>query len=270
DDAVCLSAVQVSNGKLSAVFFGDMGAYCGQSWFLSRRRLDRNLPHPKCVWMDADATVGFNAQAMTFHLPDLLGTPEKVKMYRENKDYMCKSTPRFAYWPRLLPGAEIPIFKPPLEYIPDAITGLGGRDKNPQRAIDTVGWDKDALTDPEPVPVEARAQMPYGHSRKFSKRSGTNMDTSHLIITRAEGHEASLVCNSTSSYGYDVVSLREKAYCDMTVKRLYNLCDSIYKSNCFDVERKVLVGHGGINSRGEVSAIGVPVKRYASADHWEE
>ncbi|KAK2002764.1 hypothetical protein LX36DRAFT_727715 [Colletotrichum falcatum] len=275
DDAVCISAVQVSNGKLSAVFFGDWGALCGQSWFLSRRRLDKNLPHPKCVWIDSDHTDNFNARAMSFHLNDMLGTPDKVKMYRENTDYMCRSTPRYAFWKNLWPDSEIPIFKPPLQYERDKITGLEGRDKDPKLAIDTVKWDKYAYTDPEPLPRDKRkrsstASKPKDKRKNLAKRSGTNADTSHLVITRAEGHEASLVCNSTTSYGYDVVSLREKAYCDMTVKRLYNLCDNIYKSNCFDVDRKVLVGHGGINARGEVSAVGVPVKRYESADHWEE
>ncbi|KAK1981551.1 hypothetical protein LZ30DRAFT_592430 [Colletotrichum cereale] len=274
-DAVCLSAVQVSNGKLSTVFFGDVGAFCGQSWFLSRRRLDANLPHPKCVWLDADGTDNFNARTMTFHLNDMLGTPDKIKMYRENKDYLCKSTPRFAYWKKLYPSAEIPVFKPPLLYNSDAITGLEGRDKDPELAIDKLKWDKNAITDPEQTLEDKRKRSSTAaelaaREKKLAKRSGTNMDTSHLIITRAEGHEASLVCNSTSSYGYDAVSLREKAYCDMTVKRLYNLCDGIYKENCFDLEKRVLVGHGGINARGEVSAIGVPVKRYESADHWED
>ncbi|KAK2029583.1 hypothetical protein LX32DRAFT_718446 [Colletotrichum zoysiae] len=270
-DAVCISAIQISNGKLSAVLFGDVAARCGQSWFLSRRRLDRNLPHPKCVWLDADHTVNFNARTMSFHLPDFIGTPDKVKMYREKKDYMCKSVPRLAFWMNLWEGSEIPIFKPPLEYLPDAITGLGGRDKDPDRAIDTLKWDMNADKDPEPLGKRSPTSFRISEKRKkVKKRSGTNLDTSRLIITRAEGHEASLVCNSTSSYGYDVVSLREKTYCDMTVKRLYNLCDSIYKTNCFDVERKVLVGHGGVNARGEVSAVGVPVKRYNSADHWEE
>ncbi|GKT46284.1 uncharacterized protein ColSpa_06465 [Colletotrichum spaethianum] len=274
-DAICVSAMQFSNGKFSAVFYGDIGAFCGQSWFFSRRRLSAQQPHPKCVWLDADHTVGFNARTMSFHLNDMLGTPDKVKMYQENGDYLCKSTPRFAYWRNLWQNSQVPVFRPPLEYEIDAITGLEGRDKDPKLAIDTINWDKMAYTDPQPIP-EAKPKRSLSSAErniqraKVSKRSGTNMDISRLIVTRAEGHEASLVCNSTSSYGYDVVSLREKTYCDMTVKRLYNLCGDIYKNNCFDVERIVLVGHGGINARGEVSAIGVPQKRYETADLWEE
>ncbi|KZL84461.1 hypothetical protein CI238_03572 [Colletotrichum incanum] len=274
-DAICVSAMQFSNGKFSAVFYGDMGAFCGQSWFFSRRRLDAQQPHPKCVWLDADHTAGFNARAMSFHLNDLLGTPDKVKMYEENGDYICKSTPRFAYWKNLWPKSQVPVFRPPLEYERDAITGMEGRDKEPRRAIDTIKWDKMAYTDPQPV-SEAKQKRSLTSAEqktkraKVAKRSGTNIDISHLVITRVEAHKASLVCNSTSSYGYDVVSLREKTYCDMTVKRLYNLCDDIYTTNCFDMERRVLVGYGGINARGEVSAIGVPRKRYESSDHWEE
>ncbi|TQN64582.1 hypothetical protein CSHISOI_10884 [Colletotrichum shisoi] len=273
-DAICISAMQFSNGKQSVVFFGDMGALCGQSWFFSRRRLSTSLPHPKCVWLDLDHTAGFNARAMSFHLNDLLGTPDKVKMYQENHDYICKSTPRFSYWYNLWPMAQLPVFKPPLEYERDEITGMEGRNTHPDQAIDTIKWDKMAYTDPQPadggsVRPSYTSDQRKAKRAKLAKRSGTNMDVSHLVVTRAEGHEASLVCNSTSSYGYDVVSLRERTYCDMTVKRLYSLCDDVYKENCFDLEKRTLVGRGGINARGEVSAVGVPQKRYESADHWE-
>lgn len=123
-DAICVSAIQVSNGKLSSVFYGDLGALCGQSWFFSRRRLDAKLMHPKCVWLDEDHTIGFNARAMSFHLNDMLGTPDKVKMYKENpQEYLCKSTPRFSFWYQLRPGAHLPVFNPPLEHERDAITG---------------------------------------------------------------------------------------------------------------------------------------------------
>ncbi|GJC87112.1 hypothetical protein ColLi_09950 [Colletotrichum liriopes] len=196
-DAICVSAMQFSNGKLSTVFYGDMGAFCGQSWFFSRRRLDDQQPHPKCVWLDADHTVGFNARAMSFHLNDMLGTPDKVKMYRENGDYICKSTPRFAYWRNLQPKSQVPIFRPPLEYERDAITGLEGRDKDPRQAIDTVEWDKEAYTDPQAVSEAKlkRSLTSAGQKTKgaiVAKRSGTNKDISHLVVTRAEGHEASL------------------------------------------------------------------------------
>ncbi|KAF4786021.1 hypothetical protein HER10_EVM0012618 [Colletotrichum scovillei] len=271
-DAICVSAIQVSNGKLSSVFYGDLGALCGQSWFFSRRRLDAKLMHPKCVWLDEDHTNGFNARAMSFHLNDMLGTPDKVKMYKENpQEYLCKSTPRFSFWYQLRPGANLPFFKPPLEYERDAITGQEGRDKDPQRAVDKVKWDK--MTDHDPQPI-ARRSMTASERRakrkKLAKRQGRNPDITHLIITRAEEHAASLVCNSTTSYGHDVVSLHEKTYCDMTVKRLYNLCDNTFKEDCFDVERRTLIGHGGIGARGEISAVGNPQKRYETAAHWEE
>lgn len=271
-DAICLSALQVSNGRLSAVFYGDLGAFCGQSWYFSRRRLSDKLPHPKCVWIDEDHTADFNARAISFHLNDMLGTPDKVVMYRENpEEYLCKSTPRFAFWKNLLPDSHVPIFRPPLQYERDEISGQEGRDKDPRLAIDKVKWDKDAKTDPQPIVRRSTASSQRKPERaKLSKRQGTNHDVSHLVVTRAEGHEASAVCNSTTSYGWDVVSLREETYCDMTVKQLYNLCGEQYKENCFDLERKVLVGHGGINARGEVSSIGVPEKRYESTSHWEE
>lgn len=129
------------------------------------------------------------------------------------------------------------------------------------------------MADHDPQPISRRfmtASDRRAKREKLAKRQGTNPDITHLIITRAEEHAASLVCNSTTSYCHDVVFLHEKTYCDMTVKRLYNLCDDVLKESCFDVERRTLIGRGGINARGEISAVGIPQKRYKTAAHWEE
>ncbi|KXH66876.1 hypothetical protein CSAL01_03129 [Colletotrichum salicis] len=130
-DAICISAIQVPNRKLSSVFYGDLGALCGQSWYFSRRRLDAKLMHPKCVWLNKDHTAGFDAE--------------------NPKEYLCKSTPHFSFWYQLRPGANLSLFNPPLKYERDAITAQEGRDKDPARAIDKVKWDKMADHDPRPI-----------------------------------------------------------------------------------------------------------------------
>ncbi|KAK1525681.1 uncharacterized protein CCOS01_08099 [Colletotrichum costaricense] len=209
-----------------------------------------------------------NARAMSFHLNDMLGTPDKVEMYKE---YLCNSTPRFSFWYQLRPGANLPHFKPPLEYKRDAITGQEGRDKHTQREVDKVKWDKMADHDPRPIVTRSLTESERKAKRqKLAKRRGTNPDITHLIVTRAEEHAASSVCNSTTSYGHDIVSLYETTYCDITVKRLHNLCDNVLKENCFDVQRRTLIGHGGINAHGEISAVGISQKRYKTAAYWEE
>ncbi|KAK1675059.1 hypothetical protein BDP55DRAFT_729283 [Colletotrichum godetiae] len=192
---------------------------------------------------------------MSFHLNDMLGTPVKVEMYTENpEEYL---------------GTKLPLFNPPLEYERDAITGQEGRDKDPARAINKVKWDKMADHDPRPVTRRSLTASERRDKReKLAKRQGTNPGITHLIVIRAEEHVASLVCNSTTSYGHDMISLQENTYCDMAVKRLYNLCGGTFIGNCFDVERRILMGRGGINARGEVSAIGIPQKRYVTSAQW--
>lgn len=71
------------------------------------------------------------------------------------------------------------------------------------------------------------------------------------------------------SFGWDIVSLEDKLYCDMVDKVLYPLCGGVVTGKCFDLERKMLVGEGGINKRGEASTVGVPVKKYETHRHWK-
>ncbi|KAK1529914.1 hypothetical protein CPAR01_12226 [Colletotrichum paranaense] len=186
-----------------------------------------------------------NARAMSFHLNDMLGTPDKVEMYKE---YLCNSTPRFSFClPWYTSGTQSP----------DKKAGTSTHNVK----LTKVKWNKMADHDPRPIITRSLTESERKAKRqKLAKRRGTNPDITHLIVTRAEEHAASLVCNSTTSYGHDIVSLYEKTYCDMTVKRLHNLCDDVLKENCFDVQRRTLIGHGGINARGEISAVGISQK----------
>ncbi|KAE9583580.1 hypothetical protein CGMCC3_g187 [Colletotrichum fructicola] len=148
----------------------------------------------------------------------MLGTPSKIQMYRKDQHkYLCRSTPRFGWWRRLEPDGTVPFFKPPLQYDVDKETGLEGCDKSPELAVDRVVWDKGVYTRPKIKSTktikELRRSIPEPAQNRpenvLTKRRGSNRDPSHLIVTEAEGHEASLVCNSTTSDGWDVVSLRE-------------------------------------------------------------
>ncbi|TDZ16016.1 hypothetical protein Cob_v010994 [Colletotrichum orbiculare MAFF 240422] len=267
-DGLCLSAVQVSNGLESTTWYGDMGQYCGMQWYLSERKLGHGLPAPKCVWLATD--LGYSS-SLHWHVPDVYGTRSKLAGYlMDQQKYMCHSTPRFAEWRGLTADGIIPFFKPVLQYEVDAETGLPGRDKTPEDAVDKIQWNKNANRFPSPHFGRSLSSTIQNETQTSSSRKrGFNPNTGHLIITEQEGHEASLVCNSTTSYGWDVVSLRERKYCDMTVRKLYHLCDSGRQENCFDVDKEKLVGKGGINARGEVSLLGVPEKRYTSRTHWK-
>ncbi|MBE3050413.1 hypothetical protein IMZ48_49550 [Candidatus Bathyarchaeota archaeon] len=110
---------------------GDIGYQCGMSWGLSQRDIGEKHTRPKCVWLDNDGTNDINAQAMSFHIPDMVANPDRLTQYNENPNSLCKSTPRFSFWGDLLPDSQIPIFIPELEYEKDSSKWTGKIDTPP-------------------------------------------------------------------------------------------------------------------------------------------
>ena len=120
DDAVCISAVYITDAKVNTVWTGDIGHKCGMSWGLSQRDIGEKHTRPKCVWLDNDGTNGINAQAMSFHILDMVGNPDRLAQYNERRESLCSSTPRFSFWGDLLPVSVILLFMPELEYEKDS------------------------------------------------------------------------------------------------------------------------------------------------------
>ncbi|RYP77011.1 hypothetical protein DL769_003496 [Monosporascus sp. CRB-8-3] len=272
-DAICIASVQVSNGAISSTFYGDTGYACGQSWFYSSREFGTDYVKPKCVWLDGDHTNGINAKAISWHINDMIPANDKIEMFNSNPNYLCGSTPRFSFWGDLLPDSLIPFFKPKLEYNTDSVSGGQGADKDPDRALDKRTYDKSVQmyqggsAKREPERTASRPDV----RRRNLKRRGHNHDPSHLVVSEKRDHSARELCEHPNSYGYDFVSTLEGGYCDMETKRYYPLCDPDLNVHhtCFDVERRSLVGAGGINARGEASTVGVSVKRYETHTHWK-
>jgi hypothetical protein len=59
-----------------------------------------------------------------------------------------------------------------------------------------------------------------------------------LVISHFSDHSASEVCQMSSSWGPDFVSLAEGLYCDMCERELWQLCSVTTTSECFDLEKK--------------------------------
>jgi len=82
------------------------------------------------------------------------------------------------------------------------------------------------------------SQMKWGiyttATRKI-KRSENNFNYS--IVSPI--HSATALCNSSTSYGPNFVSLKEMLYCDMTQKILYEICTSTTQINCFNYSEKL-------------------------------
>lgn len=234
DNAICISAVLVSNGKISGAFYGDTGYKCGQSWFLSDNRIGSDFEAPRCVWLDANHDNGINARAISFHLNDMQPNEDKMQQYYENLDTLCKSTPRFSFWGNLLPDAIPPMFKPRLEY-----KNGNGADEDLARVLDDPEhpWDKSAYIDVHKVDKLKRREA---RGTAVALRSA-NKDTEHLIISH-QNTDVREVCASDTSYGWDIISTKQGVFCDMEHKLLYPLCSQSITTKCFDLEQKTLVG----------------------------
>jgi len=266
-DAICIASVQVSNGAITSTWYGDTGYSCGQSWFYSSRKFGADLSAPKCVWLDGDHTNDINAKAVSWHINDMIPASDKIAMYNSNIDYLCKATARFSFWGDLLPDSLIPFYTPKLEYNLDSVSGGEGADKDPDRALDKSVIDKSVEMYRGGHVKRTVSRAPV---KRNLRRRGHNHDPRHLVVTEMQGHSARELCDHPNSYGHDLVSLGEdKGFCDMVEKRWYALCDGSNAGNCFDVEKRTLIGHGGINARGEASTQGVPQKRYETHAYWK-
>lgn len=269
-DATCIAMVQVSNGQLSGTFYGDTGYKCGQSWYYSYRKLNENHLTTRCVWLDADhSSKNSNARSLSFHVRDMIPSHDKLKLYNSHWSYLCGSTPRFSFWKRLLPDGTIPFFLPPLKYNKDSLNSRReGTDEDPFNAIDRIQYDKNVyMKQGEPEKAYRRNNRPY--SSLLSKRQGANMDPEHLVMTELPGQTAQEVCEDLNAVGYDIVSFVDMKYCDLSERKLYDLCSTVIRHNCFDANNTAFVGDGVVQARGEYPVGGGAKKSYKTRDIWK-
>lgn len=141
-NAICIAAIYITDDHTSTAFFGDYAKQCGMTWHISNEEIGAERTKPRCFWLDGDNTNG-HAQAMSFHIKDMVGNTHRQQQYKDAPDTMCKSTPRFSYWGNLLPDSRVPIFDPPLEYEDDPDNSGLGRDKDLARVLDlSKNFDK--------------------------------------------------------------------------------------------------------------------------------
>lgn len=261
NNAICIAAIAVANQKISGTFYGDTGYTCGQSWYLSQNKIGSSFEKPRCVWLDSDHTNKINARALSFHLNDMAPSQDKLNEYADNKDTLCKSTPRFSIWGNLFPDGVIPFFEPPLEYFPD---GDGeGADKDPKRVIDKHNqYNKGVYLNQGEK--RSRSHQP----RRSVNATSANHNPEHLVITDHKEDNIKELCEHPNSYGWDIVSTYQELFCDMEDKQLYPLCSATIKDNCFDMSNKAIIPKAGLGARDQFSAY-VPIKNYTSEQHWK-
>ncbi|KAI0410605.1 hypothetical protein F5X98DRAFT_368690 [Xylaria grammica] len=280
-DAVCISAIYITDTRVNTVMFGDVGHLCGMSWSISQRDIGDSHMRPKCVWLDGDGSEGINAQAMSFHLPDLVANTDRLKQYQERPDTLWNSSPRFSFWGDLAPDSEIPIFDPPLQYEIDSSNGGIGADTDIDRVLDKPGqFDKSVTLYQGGAAKNRRSEggVPEKpgsarlNRRRGAKKAKRNPKPNTLIVTPYAEHSARELCESDTSRGPDTVSLDERLFCDMETKSLFPLCeDGGFNTFCFDLENKRLVLHGNLTTVQTPHAQSLDIdaiKEYGSTSYW--
>ncbi|OLN86356.1 hypothetical protein CCHL11_06350 [Colletotrichum chlorophyti] len=202
---------------------------------------------------------------MSFRPRDMLPTEGKLALYNKDNKYLCKKSPRFSLWRRILSAGVVPVFLPPLEYNRDE-DGRQGAEKKPDDSFDTIPYDKEIFVEQGETPRGYRRSMGPQTERR-SKRLGSNVNPEHIVITHIAGQTAKEICDDPNSMGYDIASYVDMKFCDLSERKLYYLCSDRITSNCFDVDNTVF-RERAVKARGEKSATG-PKKAYKSKDLWK-
>jgi hypothetical protein len=95
---------------------------------------------------------------------------------------------------------------------------------------------------PCPTAAPAPARRRHDRRQKLSQKKDYCVD--RLVISHLQDHSAQEVCNMTSSWGPDFVSIPEGLHCDMCTRELSRLCspdgDNQEGEDCFNVDKRRL------------------------------
>ena len=284
DDALCIAYIAVTqpDGTKKA-WYGDVAKSCGADWYHSQLKTGDDDYQPACIWIDRDRSYGLRFQGLGIHINDFAATKERAQQYNQNHDLMCKAAPRLRMYTDMNDDDPIPFFSPPLEY---NATGLV--DADPAVVLNKKHW---SLPNPGPnikKSVVDADQAPYHpHSRRLrhrAQRQGIQPPSpfdGKLILSNSTHHSAKRLCESPTSAGPDFVSLAERSFCDMSVKKLWPFCGGGAGGKttaCFDQKNHtVVVGsvvgngtrfHGVAKEMVALDAAVTVPKSYSTTIHW--
>jgi hypothetical protein len=263
-DAICLSAIIVNGNGGTYTWTGDMAQFCGAEWYPSKFAFGSSNYPPSCMWLDSDNTNKIIAEAITIHMPDFLGEPGLVEQYENNTARMCNNTKRMTFWPQKDNGWDYDTFQPQLEY------NETGALTDPDNGI-----DRNMRGYPEGTRlwwVEEGQQQKRDHPRDFAELPDSNLFPGHVTISHMDAHSARTVCESLTSRGADFVAIngKEKLFCDMSRKQLFDVCDEEVTTACFDLEKMAFRNVGARIRKRELSfGDRIPNKSYKTNEVWK-
>lgn len=150
----------------------------------------------------------------------------------------------------------IPFFKPPLEYNED------DSDKDVSRII-----DKDYRKPSQ------QSRMSLNSSTSLQPVRYRNPRPGHLVISHLPEASAKEVCESHTSMGPDIVSVKQGLFCDMDSKELWPVCSAAISTSCFDLDKQAMRGkQPGVAVRDDtqVRVRTILQKKYRSSSTWQD
>ncbi|KAF2823854.1 hypothetical protein CC86DRAFT_408874 [Ophiobolus disseminans] len=271
NDGICISVIIAQGNSASYTWTGDMGQHCGAQWYESNFKFGNSNIPPKCVWLDGDHTNGIVASAITLHMPDFNGA--LLNQYNETSPHydppeigfrrLCTNTARMTFHQTFTSG-DWPFFENhTLKYneLGELVYADQGVDRSQGAYPDkvTLPWLKDKKQKRE-------------HGRHFKRNYISNPYPERLTISHIASHSARMLCESDASRGADFVAINdeEKLFCDMSEKRIIDVCDDEHTTACFDLEKKEMRDVGAkVRKRDSSYHDLVPMKRYETHDVWK-
>ncbi|KAK4213403.1 hypothetical protein QBC37DRAFT_440817 [Rhypophila decipiens] len=213
NDAVCIAYITNSwaDGQKYA-WVGNWAETCQQNWYYSNIVLDgKSL---SCAWVDRNgdvATTGFQMRIHEFADDD--GNRGK------DTSYYCAGNPSLKWY---------------TDWEPHSITYWTTSQK---RGIEGPDELQSAVAVGPVKPANEKRKRLIGTRPYFNE--------TRLVRSSDPEHSAVKLCESPSSLGPDLVSLREGKYCDMSTREVLPLCGPGVTGNCFDDSVKTLRVRGG-------------------------
>ena len=280
DDALCIAYIALTqpDGDKKA-WYGDIAKSCGADWYHSQLKTGDDDYQPACIWIDRDHSYGLRFQGLGLHINDFAATKERAEQYNDDNDLMCKAAPRLRMYTAMNDKDPIPFFSPPLEY---NTTGLV--DVDPAVVMDKSHWAlpndgpniKKSVVDADQAPIPSRRLLRRQQRPQNGFTQPSQFDDK-LILSSSKHHSAKMLCESPTSVGPDFVSLDEQLFCDMHLKKTWQLCGAGNATGCFDQKTyKVIAGPGAVNGtrvHGVAkemmvnNAVTMP-KSYSKTIHW--
>jgi hypothetical protein len=266
-NAICISAIGLTTSTNEKYgWTGDVGVTCGMQWHWSNTTVgivNGKKYNPGCVWITGmNSNNPIHTQGFSVKINDFSQISDALRAeYEDDVRTMCDSAPRFSAWTSIVSDISPPFFVPTIQEAEDGSDAdrsklwVPGLDRTDYRTV-LVGDNNQPM---HPVRLPFPPPSPAADKRSILPRSAEMKST--LISSAYEGHSARMLCESSQSFGPDVISESEGLFCDMDDKKLWPLCSEDVRRACFDITTNQIRGDS-------VRRAPVPKKSYRTVHKW--